>query len=132
MADENPVAKALFSPVRALMRGMVAIYDRMPAGQVVKRSPERQAVVDAETSRLVLYHMVACPFCVKVRHHVRRLGLTIPMRDIRRDPQAAEKLAREGGQDQVPCLWIPEEGASGRWLYESSDINAYLSERFGA
>ena len=45
------------------------------------------------------------------------------------DPSHKNTLVSEGGEYKVPCLAITEDGRT-RWLYESSDIIAYLEQRF--
>jgi glutaredoxin len=114
-------------PVRLITSVFVLALDLLPQSPRITRTPAQQSQVDRETQGLVLYHMQACPFCVKVRRHARSLGLNLPMRDIRKDPAAADELVRLGGQDQVPCLRI----GGSQWMYESSDINDYLTKRFG-
>jgi glutaredoxin len=95
--------------------------------QEIHRSPAAQAAVDAETASWTLYHLMTCPFCVKVRREMRRLGITIPLKDIGTDPTAFSELMAGGKQDQAPCLKMGSE-----WMYESSDINAFLRKRFGS
>lgn len=95
-----------------------------------QRTPEAQAAVDAETQQLALYQFRLCPFCVKVRRAMRRLGLNIELRDALNDPRHKATLIEQGGQYKVPCLAITENGQT-RWLYESSDIIAWLEARFG-
>ena len=80
---------------------------------------------------MALYQFKACPFCVKTRRAMKRLGLKIELRDARDNAQWRQQLLLEGGQVQVPCLYIPEDGAAGRWMYESGDIIDYLEQRFG-
>ena len=95
----------------------------------VERSSDNQAVVDDAIKSLSLYQFYACPFCVKVRREMARLGLDIEVRDAQ-SGLYREELQREGGQVQAPCLRIEEEGKV-QWMYESSDIIAYLQGRFG-
>ena len=98
-------------------------------GRVVRSEAEQQAV-NRETAALALYQYEACPFCVKVRRTMRRLGLGIELRDAKRDAIHRESLLRDGGTLQVPCLQITESDGSVTWLYESAAINAYLEQRF--
>jgi glutathione S-transferase len=93
------------------------------------RTAEAQARIDAATRNMALYQFRACPFCVKVRHAMRRLGLNIELRDARKDPVHAAELRSEGGRYQVPCLRIENEDGIA-WLYESKDIIRWLEERF--
>ncbi|MFL5813519.1 MAG: glutaredoxin family protein, partial [Bdellovibrionia bacterium] len=79
-----------------------------------------------------LYQFEGCPFCVKVRREIKRLGLNIEYRDILKNPTWEHEMIQGGGQRQVPCLRIQREDGNVQWLYESSDINRYLIERFRA
>ena len=93
-------------------------------------TPERQAELDAATSSMALYHFKQCPFCVKTRRTIWTLGLNIEKRDARNDPKWNSELITEGGKYQVPCLRITEENGDVKWMYESSNINHYLEQRF--
>jgi len=66
---------------------------------------------------LILYHFEGCPFCQKVRNYLSQQSITIPMKDIKLDPQARHELLEVGGKTQVPCLFI-----DGKPMYESGDI----------
>jgi len=96
----------------------------------VTRSAEDQQKVDAQTAKLSLYHFDACPFCQRVRSHMDQLNLNIELRDKRVHPKYVDELLAGGGSQQVPALRIEQEDGSVQWMYESSDIMAYLSERF--
>jgi glutathione S-transferase len=61
---------------------------------------------------------------------MRRLNLKIELRDAKRDPVFTQELVQGGGKLKVPCLRIPGEDGSVRWLYESGDIVQYLEQRF--
>lgn len=74
-----------------------------------------------------LYEFQACPFCVKVRRHMKRIGVDLPLRDAKVDPFRTE-LASGGGKLQVPCLKIEKPDGSVQWMYESNDIIAYLDK----
>ena len=71
--------------------------------------------------KLTLYYFPACPYCRLVLDCLNRLGLEIPMRNIRSDPGARESLLEIGGKGQVPCLVI-----DGQPLFESEDIVRWL------
>ena len=79
---------------------------------------------------MALYHFQMCPFCVKTRRQIRRLGLNIESRDARNDPKWNQELIDEGGKYQVPCLKITKDDGSVEWMYESTEINKYLEERY--
>ena len=86
--------------------------------------------LDAATANMILYQFNLCPFCVKTRRKVRRLGLNIETRDARNDPKWNTELVNEGGKYQVPCLRIVQENGEVQWMYESSEISDYLEQRF--
>lgn len=115
--------------IRAFLGFFILLGDRLTAPRPPARSAEAQRSLDAKTSGLTLYHLEACPFCVKVRRQMLRQGLMIRMKEIRKDSQASRELIEGGKQDQVPCLRI--DSASGaQWMYESTAINEYLVKNF--
>lgn len=109
-------------------RGVLGL-ERLTAPRPPVRDPAEQARIDEATAALALYEFEACPFCVRVRQAMRRMGLNIERRNTRKDPDRAAELRDEGGRYQVPCLRI-EEAGEVRWLYESKAIIAWLEERF--
>jgi glutaredoxin len=115
----------ILKPVRWILSQVVLVLDRLTAPVPMVRSPEDQARVDERCSKLALYQFEGCPFCVKVRREIRRLGLKIELRDAQNDKNHRETLIKEGGELQVPCLRM-ENG----WMYESSDINDWLRAQF--
>jgi len=107
------------------------LADRLTAPTPLRRNAADQPRVDEDCRKLVVYELEACPFCIKARREMRRLNLSIERRDVGKNPRFQDELMAGGKQDQVPCLRIEENGAV-RWLYESSDIIAYLQGRFAA
>ena len=113
-------------------------YLRWPLGQIVilldwitrpsmpVHSGQRQAELNQMTASLKLYQFAQCPFCVKTRRTIRRLGLNIELRDARGDAQWRSELIQQGGRHQVPCLRLLQDDGSSRWLYESKEIIRYL------
>ena len=120
------------SVVRWLLRWLILGWDRLTHPKPPRHSPEIQAELDEQTRDLAIYQYEACPFCVKTRRAVTRLGLNIEYRDARNDPAFRQELLDGGGKEQVPCLRIAPAGEKATWLYESDDIIKYLQERFGA
>ncbi|WFF40314.1 glutaredoxin [Salinicola endophyticus] len=102
-----------------------------PMSATITRSAEDQAAVDEAAAQLALYHFQRCPFCVRVRHQIERLGVPIELRDIQRDPDHRRDLIAGGGRGMVPCLRIVHDDGQVEWMYESADINRYLEQRFG-
>ena len=98
-----------------------------PSG--VKRDPVKQAEIDTETANYSLYQFEACPFCVKVRRTIKRQSLKIELRDAKNNEEHKAALLAGGGRVKVPCLRIDENGET-TWMYESSDIMAFLEKKY--
>jgi glutaredoxin len=120
--------------IRKLLGSLILTLNSLFPPKKGQRSTEKQAEVDKQTAGMILYHFEACPFCVKVRRKIQELGLNIETRDVRTNPQFEKELMEGGKEYQVPCLKIPADneraGSPVRWMYESSDINQYLEQRF--
>ncbi len=110
---------------------LILLVDYLTSPKAPRRDPAEQARIDAATAGMALYQFRACPFCVKTRRAMKRLGLNIELRDARDNTQWRQQLLAEGGQIQVPCLHIPAESdRDALWMYESEDIIRYLEQRF--
>lgn len=116
--------------IRWLLGRLILLFDALFTPKPKVRPSEVQHEVDAQTRSLKLYQYLACPFCVKTRRAIRRLGLKIETRDALHDPTYREELITQGGKAQVPCLQITHDDGRVEWLYESSDIITYLQSRF--
>ncbi len=101
------------------------------AGEPIERTEEEQRAVDEATEKLKLYHFPTCPFCFRVRRVLKKLKLNIELRDIHQFPEYREELINNGGRSTVPSLRIQQEDGKVRWMYESSEINRFLLDRFG-
>lgn len=117
--------------IRWVLGKIILGWDAMFPPNAVPRDPAAQAKVDDFSKRMALYQFETCPFCVKVRRAARRMNLKLATKDARGDAKARDELLREGGQRQVPCLRI-EHGGKVQWLYESSEIIAYLERELAA
>ncbi len=111
---------------------LILLADALTAPKPPQRPTELQGRLDRATGDLALYQFRACPFCVKTRRALRRLGLNIELRDAKRDPKWRDELLRGGGRIQVPCLRIPQTDGSAHWLYESDDIISHLEQLVSA
>ena len=123
--------KYVFRAVRWVLGQTILFLDWLTRPAIPEHTPERKAELDAQTANLALYQFRLCPFCVKTRRTVRRLGLDIELRDARNDPKWNQELISEGGKYQVPCLRISDGQGQVEWMYESSEIMRYLNSRFG-
>lgn len=118
------------SIIRWLLGRIIFVVDFLFRPRLYKHNAETQAQYDEASKTLSLFQYAACPFCVKVRWAMRRQGLTIPLKDAKRNDEYAKELVEGGGNLKVPCLRIENQDGTAQWMYESSDIIQYLSERF--
>jgi len=81
--------------------------------------------------KLTLYHFESCPFCVRVRATIQRLGVDVELRDIRTDPKHWDELVAARGRGTVPVLKIESPDGTERWMPESADIIRYLDKSYG-
>lgn len=116
--------------VRIILGKLILLFNWIFTPRSVTRDPEQQALIDGQTAYLTLYQYEACPFCVKVRRAMKRQGLNIEVRDVKRNDIAREELLTGGGDLKVPCLRIGEGERGFQWMYESRDIIGYLEGRF--
>ncbi|WP_193092120.1 glutaredoxin family protein [Halomonas colorata] len=121
-----------FRGVRLVLAPIMIISEKLTTPSAIERPPEEQARVDQACQRLALYQFRTCPFCIKVRKEIARLGLTIELRETQLDPTHKQALVEGGGKTKVPCLKIHHEDGREEWLYESDDINKWLHQQFGA
>ena len=119
-----------FRTLRLILTPFMLLSEKLSTPKSVTRTPEEQAVVDQASENLALYQFRTCPFCIKVRKEIARLGLNIETRDAQHDQQHRADLEAGGGHIKVPCLKIRQDDGSDQWLYESDDIKAWLQERF--
>jgi len=79
---------------------------------------------------LDLFEFEACPYCRKVREALCVLDLEAMILPCPKGgPRFREEVRRRGGKTQFPYLVDPN---SGKQMYESAEIVAYLFERYGA
>ena len=119
------------SIIRNVLGELIVFFDWVFQPTQLKRSPDAQVRLDEQCQSLALYEFRRCPFCVKVRRHMHRLNLRIERRDIKKNPEYRSELMVAGGKTMVPCLRIESKDGVA-WLYESTDINAYLTAMVNA
>ena len=99
-----------------------------PPSKIPKRSSTAQEKVNQSLESITLFEFRRCPFCIKVRRHLKRLRLQPSIKNAL-DPVIENELIAGGGKRKVPCLKI-QNASSTTWLYDSSKINDYLSTHF--
>lgn len=123
--------KYIFRAIRWPLGQIIIFIDWITRPKKPNYPSEKQAELDTITSSMKLYHFKQCPFCVKTRRTIHRLGLNIETRDARNNPQWNQELINQGGKYQVPCLRVVKDDESVEWMYEANNINQYLDQRFG-
>lgn len=122
----------IFKIIRWPLGQLILLVDFLTRPTPPQRPADLQERIDASTRDMALYQFRACPFCVKTRRALRRMGLNIELRDARDNAQWRTQLEQEGGRIQVPCLYLPGQDGGARWLYESDDIIAHLQGHVAA
>ena len=118
--------------IRLILGRLILLLNWIFTPKSIQREAGQQATIDSQTALLTLYQYEACPFCVKVRRAMKRQGLNIEVRDVKRSETAKSELLHGGGDLKVPCLSISEGERGSQWMYESGEIIGYLEGRFVA
>ena len=121
----------LLKILRNGLGSVIVLIDQLTRPAKMQRSAEQQALVDEDCRGMVLYQLFACPFCIKTRRALHRLNLTIETRSVTDGSPHRVELEQGGGKIQVPCLRMSSDDGVDVWMYESSDIIAFLESRFG-
>jgi len=101
---------------------MLASAMRLGRGASVRAGRPREGLAP-----LTLYNMEGSPYCRKVREALSELDLAHVVRNVPKGSPKRTELMRRGGKIQVPYLVDPN---TGRELYESNDIIAYLQTEY--
>jgi len=86
----------------------------------------------SDAPELSLYQTAFCPYCERVRSALRKLGVTLTLRDLDERSSWRQELVAATGRATVPCLRIEHADGKVEWMHESADIIAYLEARFGS
>jgi len=127
----KPLIRLFFKTLRLVLTPFMLAWFWLTRPKGIVRPAAEQQAIDARTQNLALYHYPTCPFCLKTRRVTQRLSLNIELRDAQHDAGHRAALIAGGGKAQVPCLLIADAQGAPAWLYESSDINAWLVREFG-
>ena len=117
--------------IRLVIGRIILLGDFLTRPTPIVRNQHEQDKVDEMTSGMSLYQFNACPFCVKVRRHLRRYSLNVELKDAKNDIAVKNELIREGGKHKVPCLRIKTAANNIKWLYSSNDICSFLDSEIG-
>ncbi|MDQ7000728.1 MAG: glutathione S-transferase N-terminal domain-containing protein [Mariprofundus sp.] len=124
------IKKLLLKIFREGVGGLMAFISYLTRPRKIKRDAAAQLEVDLQAKSMSIYQYFACPFCIKIRRTIHRLNIPLEYRDAQvRGSEHRNTLEKEGGRIKVPCLRI-DAGDQTTWLYESSEIVAYLNQQF--
>ena len=124
------VIRAFFKTLRIVIGPFMLLGEFIARPKAMVRPAAKQAKVDQQCASLVFYQYKTCPFCIKVRQEMRRLGLNVQKLDAQQPGQVRDDLVSGGGKAKVPCLKITDRAGKTQWLYESGEIIKYLRGRF--
>lgn len=127
----KPLIRLFFKTLRLILGPFLLLGNWLTQPKGIVRPAAEQQAIDARTRSLALYHFPTCPFCLKSRRVMRRLSLSIELRDAKNNETHRAALIAGGGKPQVPCLLITDASGQQTWLYESDAINTYLNREFG-
>jgi glutaredoxin len=116
--------------IRWLLGRLILSLEFITRPAPLLREKKEQEKINSTTSKLSLYQFNACPFCVKVRRHIRKFSLNIELKDAKNNISYKEELIIGGGAHKVPCLRVDHSTKQTKWLYESDEIIAYLKKEF--
>lgn len=89
----------------------------------------RGATARSGLQPLTLYNMEGSPYCRKVREALSELDLEYVIRNVPKGSPKRAELKKRGGKVQVPYLIDPN---TGREMYESDEVIAYLEKQYGS
>ena len=121
---------AFMKAFRLIVGGLVRLISWLTMPKAGQRSAAHQSQVEQQIANHSLYQFVGCPFCIKVRRAMRRLNLPLELRDAGQGSPHRQELLEQGGRVKAPCLRIDKADGGSVWMYESSDIIAYLNDEF--
>jgi len=115
--------------IRWILGRIILVVEFVMTPKGVKRDKSLQQKIDEEMRNLSIYQFKACPFCVKVRHVLKKQNLNIELRDAKNNDAYRKELEMQGGKVKVPCLRIEKAEGEVDWIYESDEIIRYLEQR---
>ena len=96
-----------------------------PQKTFIEEIPKNKKLSPEDIPELVLYGRDSCPYCLRVKQEVERMGIGhhIEVRDTSFGGPWRTDLAERTGRTQVPCLFI-----DGVAMFESQDIIIWLDQ----
>jgi len=115
LALENGRATRFIEGVQSARFYAVALAGAAPASL----APHREK----RPRRVVVYTGPACPWCARVKTHLREHGVPFQEVNVAQDPRAAEKLVRRSGH-----MGVPQTDIDGRLVvgFDQAKLNRLL------
>ncbi|MCB5227455.1 glutathione S-transferase N-terminal domain-containing protein [Alishewanella sp. 16-MA] len=120
------IIRLFFRFIRLVLTPVMLLAEKLSTPSPMAHSAEQQQQLSQACQQLALYQFAACPFCIKVRKEMARLGLNIQKRDAQHHAEYRQQLLSGGGKVKVPCLQIKDDSGETQWLYESDAIILHL------
>ena len=124
----SPIFSLILKLVRNVLGYIILFFDKISRPKPTEYNEEKQMYLQEQLKGHSLYQLKACPFCVKTRRAIHKLGIDVELRDINKAAHNRQELESGGGRVKVPCLRIAN-GTETQWMYESNDIIEYLEKR---
>jgi glutaredoxin 3 len=86
------------------------------------------ATGSSSIKRMILFIKNSCPYCKKVLDFAHANGIVFQKLKEKQEAGVLDELLKRGGKSQFPYLVDEENGIE---MYESSDIVAYLAQKYG-
>jgi len=109
---------------QSILASVTAWFD-----QPVERSQREQQRVDRIAATLTLYTRNHCTECVHLLRQLKKLNVSITVKNIRRCHIYQKELLAAGQSTNIPCLRI-EKGQQVRWISQADDIDRFFDQKF--
>lgn len=97
--------------------------------QPVERSQREQQRVDRIAATLTLYTRNHCSECFNLLRQLKKLNVSITVKNIRRCHIYEKELLAAGQSSNIPCLRI-EQGQDVQWVSQVDEIVRFFDQKF--
>lgn len=80
-------------------------------------------IQQVKEEKITLYYAPSCPYSVRVLNYLKKIGRTVPLKNVKENAAYKEELKKAGGILQVPCLVV-----NGTAIYGDDEIINWLSQ----
>ena len=115
------IIRYFFRTLRLILTPFMLLSEKLSTPKSVPRASEEQARADEASKRLALYQFSACPFCIKVRKEIARLGLNIETRDAQHNPEHRAALEAGALKPLIAAVYDLEDTADAHAAVEAGE-----------